>query len=45
MQLEWKVAMKEDPAISGSFLDAEIHARYICSRQAGTPQYDLIANS
>ncbi|XP_071635462.1 pyrimidodiazepine synthase [Temnothorax longispinosus] len=43
--LEWRVAMKEDPAVSGSFLDAEVHARYIRSRLAGTPQYDLIANS
>lgn len=45
MQLEWKVAMKEDPAVSGSFLDAEVHAKYIRSRLAGAPQYDLIANN
>lgn len=43
--LEWKVAMKEDPAVSGSFLDAEVHAKYIRSRLAGAPQYDLIANN
>ncbi|XP_011166456.1 pyrimidodiazepine synthase [Solenopsis invicta] len=43
--LEWRVAMKEDPAVSGSFLDAEVHAKYMRSCLAGTPQYDLIANS
>ncbi|XP_011696825.1 PREDICTED: pyrimidodiazepine synthase-like [Wasmannia auropunctata] len=43
--LEWRVAMKEDPAVSGSFLEAEVHAKYMRSRLAGTPQYDLIANS
>nr|XP_012229689.1 PREDICTED: pyrimidodiazepine synthase-like [Linepithema humile] len=42
--LEWKTAMKEDPAVRGSFLDAEVHAKYIQSRLAGIPQYDLIVN-
>lgn len=37
--------MKEDPAVQGSFLDVEAHAKYICNRIAGTPQYDLIINS
>ncbi|NP_001165912.1 glutathione S-transferase O1 isoform X1 [Nasonia vitripennis] len=40
--LEWKLAMKEDPAVKGSFLDAETHAKYMKSRQAGAPQYDLL---
>jgi len=43
--LEWRVAMKEDPAVSGSFLEAEVHAKFLRSRLAGTPQYDFIANS
>ncbi|CAL1686056.1 unnamed protein product [Lasius platythorax] len=43
--LEWKTAMKEDPAVRGSFLDVETHAKYIRSHIAGTPQYDLITNS
>ncbi|XP_012059094.1 PREDICTED: pyrimidodiazepine synthase-like [Atta cephalotes] len=43
--LEWRIAMKEDPAVSGSFLDAEMHAQFMRSRLVGTPQYDLIANS
>ncbi|KAL0121216.1 hypothetical protein PUN28_008713 [Cardiocondyla obscurior] len=43
--LEWRVAMKEDPGVSGSFLEAEVHAKYIRSRLAGTPQYDLITNN
>lgn len=45
IQLEWRTAMKEDPAVRGSFLDVETHAKYIRSRIAGTPQYDLIVNS
>ncbi|XP_070168040.1 pyrimidodiazepine synthase [Polyergus mexicanus] len=43
--LEWRNAMKEDSAVQGSFLDVEAHAKYIRSRIAGTPQYDLIINS
>jgi len=43
--LEWRVAMKEDPVVRVSFLDAEVHAKYMRSRLAGTPQYDLIADS
>lgn len=42
--LEWKTAMKEDPAVRKSYLDAEVHAKYIQSRLAGTPQYDLVSN-
>ncbi|XP_018403113.1 PREDICTED: pyrimidodiazepine synthase-like [Cyphomyrmex costatus] len=41
---EWQVAMKEDPAVSGSFLDVEMHVKYMRSRLAGASQYDL-ANS
>lgn len=40
--LEWKSAMKENPAVQCSYLDTEVHAKYIQSRQAGTPQYDLV---
>lgn len=43
--LKWRIAMKENPAVRDSFLDAEAHAKYIRSRIAGTPQYDLIVNS
>lgn len=44
MQLEWKTAMKEDPAVCNSYLDAEIHAKFIQSRLAGIPQYDLVSS-
>ncbi|XP_015185108.1 PREDICTED: pyrimidodiazepine synthase-like [Polistes dominula] len=39
---EWRSAMKEDSAVKGSYLDAEIHAKYMRSRLAGMAQYDLI---
>lgn len=34
--------MKEDEAVRGSYLDGEIHAKFVRSRQAGTPQYDFL---
>lgn len=37
--------MKEDSAVHCSFLEPEIHAKYIRSGLAGVPQYDLIANN
>ncbi|EFN81737.1 pyrimidodiazepine synthase [Harpegnathos saltator] len=43
--LEWRAAMKEDSAVRGSFLEAEIHAKYIRSSLARAPQYDLVANN
>lgn len=42
--LEWRSAMKEDPAVRGSYLDPEVHAKYIRSRLAGAPQYDFLAH-
>ncbi|KAK2587737.1 hypothetical protein KPH14_003846 [Odynerus spinipes] len=42
---EWKAAMKEDPAVKGSYLDPEVHAKYIRSRLAGIPQYDLLVDT
>ncbi|KAG7189805.1 hypothetical protein KM043_017465 [Ampulex compressa] len=43
--LEWRSAMKEDPAVRRSYLDTEVHAKYMRSRLAGTPQYDLLVNT
>ncbi|XP_033328381.1 pyrimidodiazepine synthase [Megalopta genalis] len=40
--LEWRSAMKENPAVKNSYLSTELHAKYTQSRLAGTPQYDLI---
>ncbi|XP_011499678.1 PREDICTED: pyrimidodiazepine synthase-like [Ceratosolen solmsi marchali] len=40
--LEWKLAMKDDFGVKGSYLDLETHAKYIRSHQAGSPQYDLV---
>lgn len=42
---EWRTAMKEDTGVKGSYLDAEVHAKYIRSRLAGIPQYDLLVNT
>ncbi|KAI4503813.1 hypothetical protein M0802_001216 [Mischocyttarus mexicanus] len=39
---EWRSAMKEDAAVKGSYLDAEIHAKYMRSKLAGTSQYDFL---
>ncbi|XP_076677260.1 pyrimidodiazepine synthase [Andrena cerasifolii] len=41
--LEWRSAMKENAAVQHSYLDTEVHAKYMQSRIAGTPQYDLVA--
>ncbi|XP_050573192.1 pyrimidodiazepine synthase-like [Bombus affinis] len=40
--LEWRSAMKENPVVRASYLDTEVHAKYMRSRRAGTPQYDLV---
>jgi len=39
--LEWRETMKAHPAIKKSFLDSEIHAKYMKDRLTGTPQYDV----
>lgn len=41
---EWRTAMKEDPGVKKSYLDAEVHAKYMRSRLAGMPQYDTLIN-
>lgn len=40
--LEWRLNMIEDEAVKVSYLDPEIHAKYFLSRQAGTPDYDML---
>ncbi|XP_078040829.1 pyrimidodiazepine synthase [Augochlora pura] len=40
--LEWRSAMKENPAVKNSYCSTEVHAKYTQSRLAGTPQYDLM---
>ncbi|KAL0279957.1 UNVERIFIED_CONTAM: hypothetical protein PYX00_001397 [Menopon gallinae] len=40
--LEWRLNMIEDDAVRVSYLDPEIHAKYFLSRQAGTPDYDML---
>jgi pyrimidodiazepine synthase len=42
--LEWKSAMKEESAVKVSSLDSEVHAKYVKSRLAGAPQYDMLVN-
>ncbi|KAK9300892.1 hypothetical protein QLX08_006594 [Tetragonisca angustula] len=39
--LKWRSAMKENPVVQASYLDTEVHAKYMRSRRAGTPQYDF----
>ncbi|XP_033210966.1 pyrimidodiazepine synthase-like isoform X2 [Belonocnema kinseyi] len=43
--LEWRSAMKEDPAVQPSYLDPEVHTKYLRSRYAGYPQYDLLCTA
>lgn len=40
--LEWRSAMKDNSAVKNSYLNTEVHAKYMQSRLAGTPQYDLV---
>lgn len=35
--------MKENSAVQNSYLDTELHAKYVQSRIAGATQYDLVA--
>lgn len=41
--LEWRSAMKENPVVRSSYLDTNVHAKYVASRRAGKPEYDLLA--
>ncbi|KZC08264.1 PREDICTED: pyrimidodiazepine synthase-like [Dufourea novaeangliae] len=41
--LEWKSGMKKNSAVKNSYLDTEVHAKFMQSRLAGIPQYDLVA--
>ncbi|XP_066582660.1 pyrimidodiazepine synthase-like [Prorops nasuta] len=43
--MEWRNAMKENPAVRVSYLEPEMHAKHLQSRLAGTPQYDFLCNS
>ncbi|KAK6627682.1 hypothetical protein RUM44_010161 [Polyplax serrata] len=40
--LEWRLNMIADEGVRVSYLDPEIHAKYFMSRQAGTPDYDML---
>lgn len=41
--MEWRNAMREDPAVKNSMLDTEVHIKYLQSRRAGIPDYDFLA--
>lgn len=41
-QFEWKIAMKDHPAVRGTFLETEVHAKYIKSYMTGIPDYDML---
>lgn len=41
-QMEWRNAMKEEECVKMSYLEPEIHAKYINSHRAGYADYDLL---
>lgn len=43
--IKWRSLMKEDPAVKVSYIDGETHSKYIQSRRAGAPDYDLLVNT
>ncbi|GLV33777.1 sepia [Carabus blaptoides fortunei] len=40
--MEWRNAMRDDPAVKCSILDTEVHIKYLQSRRAGIPDYDIL---
>lgn len=40
--IKWRSLMQEDPAVKCSFVSGENHAKYIESRRAGDPDYDML---
>ncbi|XP_021918362.1 pyrimidodiazepine synthase-like isoform X1 [Zootermopsis nevadensis] len=40
--MEWRNAMKEEESVKVSYLEPEIHAKYINSHRAGYADYDLL---
>ncbi|XP_071447002.1 pyrimidodiazepine synthase-like [Hetaerina americana] len=43
--MEWRNAMKEDEGVRVSYLDPEVHAKFLKSKMAGTPDYDLLVSN
>lgn len=43
--LEWRQNMINDEGVRVSYIDAETHAKYFMSRQAGSADYDLLLKS
>ena len=41
-QMEWRNAMKEEESVKLSYLEPEVHAKYINSHRAGCADYDLL---
>ncbi|GJQ87399.1 GstO1 [Trypoxylus dichotomus] len=41
--VEWKILMRDDPAVQRTLIDTECHIKFIQSHRAGIPEYDLIS--
>jgi glutathione S-transferase len=41
--IDWKDAMKEDPAVKAIFISAENHFKFRESHLKGVPDYDMLA--
>ncbi|PSN30294.1 hypothetical protein C0J52_25554 [Blattella germanica] len=42
--MEWRNAMKEEESVQVSYLEPEIHAKYVNSHRAGYADYDMLVN-
>lgn len=40
----WRRHMTQDPAVLRSLLSADIHMRFMKTRKAGKPDYDMLLN-
>lgn len=41
-QLPWFKSMIEDPAVQLTYLNDEIHYKFVQGHKAGTPDYDML---
>lgn len=43
-QVKWMRDMKADSAVSQYYLSPEIHAKFMTTHQAGTPDFDILTH-
>ncbi|KRT80639.1 Glutathione S-transferase [Oryctes borbonicus] len=41
--VEWKLLMRDDPAVQKTLMDTDCHIKFIQSHRAGIPEYDLLS--